>query len=90
MTDELICNAFNVEEKRAKELIETYARKNFEKYVKGEITNGQFLSTFIDLDELTTSEKCFLTAHSAVAARLACEQMTKQARLMQLISDGII
>jgi len=86
---DLICTAFNITEDHGKELINKYARKSFEEFVAGKITNAQFISSFFSLDELTANEQCFLTAHCAMSALLAIREAEKQIKLARLIQEGL-
>lgn len=88
--EETINTAFNVSEARAHELIKKVARPLFESFLKGKLTTGGLLSAFTGMDELTTNEKCFLTAHCATASQQAIIEANKRAKIAALIQEGIL
>ena len=88
MEPDLICTCFNLTRERSQELINKYAKGGFERYLKGEISNGVFLASFMDLDELTTNERCFLTCHSTQVAMAAKMELVKQIRIAELLGTG--
>jgi hypothetical protein len=90
MTEErLICESFGLTKEQSSKLIDKYGRKPFEAYLKGEIQSGDLISAFIDLDELTTNEKCFLTSHLTQSMLLAQSYIKKQMMIANLLGDGI-
>ena len=88
MTEDTIEHAFNITSERAHELIEKYGRAPWEEYIQGKITNGKLISAFVDLDELTVNEKCFLTSHCTSAAMIALNTLKPQMKLAELLSRG--
>ena len=86
MSDPLICTFFNVTEERVKELVDKYARDRFTQYLEGKISSGDFLSAFVNIEELTTNEKCFLTSHCTQAAMMAQMEVRKKIKLAELLS----
>jgi hypothetical protein len=91
MTEEYtIAKSFNLTEERAHELIQKYATHPFKRYLVREISSGEFLSTFIDIEELTTNEKCFLTSHCTSAAMLAQQEAQRKQKIAELVAAGIL
>jgi hypothetical protein len=86
MTQDTVEGAFRLSTERAHELIEKYGRKPWEEYLKGKITNGQLISAFVELDELTVNEKCFLTAHCTSASMIVMMETKKRLKLAELFS----
>ena len=82
--------SFNHSDERAHELIMTVAKPLFEKFLRGKATTGDLLSAFADMDNLTTNEKCFLTAHCAEASMVAIQEMQKKQKIAALIQEGIL
>lgn len=84
----LLCTAFNVTKERAVELVDKYVRNRFNEYLKGELSNGDLVATVMNLDELSTNEKCFLTCHTTTSTILADQERKRRAALANLLMGG--
>jgi hypothetical protein len=78
---ESICKDLNLTKEESHELLRVYAEGPFRQYLDGEITNGHLLSAFSNLDELTTNEKCFLTAQIAYNVALVDQKRRAEAAM---------
>lgn len=85
-----ICLAFNISVERVAELINKYARANFNKFLRGELTNGELIASFVDIDEITVNEKCFLVYHCTFACEKVLAEQSRQAKLRQLVAEGVL
>lgn len=83
-----ITRCFNITEERGHELVEKYGRLPFERFVRREITDGELVSTFVNIDELTANEKCFLTYHCTQASIAVMSTLKKDMLLAQLLSGS--
>ena len=59
--DKMVHEFFNLTQDRATELIKKYCVPVIQKFLDNKCTNGEVFTSFVELDELTTNEKCFLT-----------------------------
>ena len=91
MTEDKTMNvSFNISDEKAQELIMKIAKPIFEQFLKWKKTTGDLLSAFADMDNLTSNEKCFLTAHCAFASQQAILEANRRAKIAALIQDGIL
>ena len=83
--DDTLCNNFNVTQKRAYEIIDL-VKPLWEKFIRGEITNGELCSASIEMDELTMNEKCFLIFHCASCSLIAMQEVKNKQAILKLIA----
>lgn len=83
-----LCKSFNLSDERALELIRIFAATPFEQFLKGQVSSGTLLSAFMNIDALTSNEKCFLTAHTAIATQIAVEQAKRKMMMAEFMMGG--